>query len=226
MTLALMLFPRQLSCLGQITHAKQSTYQPDKHEYISVVGSVHCIHVHYFPCTCVSIGMNESSNISRELFPRDDCGVEQAVRRSTEQEGGRSLGVDLGEDGKNECGDMTVERARVNGDGTSGCGSDLDLVLKAMASLTISGGRDEGEREEGVRENKTNVETISDTMTKSKCVVGNSPLLPTSQPTCSMETKLLNSSAHSVNTDRVPGSMKYDGSNILGGGKRNTFLLG
>ena len=194
-----------------------------------------------YTCTFVSIGMNESSNISRELFPRDECGVEQAARRRvtcTEQEGGRSLGVDVGEEGKNECGDMTVERARVNGemgDRMSGYDTDLDLVLKAMASLTISGGRDgergdEGEREGGgERRNRKNVETISDAMTKSKCVVGNSPPLPTSQPTFSMETEQLNSSAQSVNTDRVPGSVEYGGSagsNILGGGKRNTFLLG
>lgn len=172
----------------------------------------------------MSAGTNESSNISRELFPRE---VEQAGVTSTEQEGGRSLGMDAGEE--DECGgDMTVEEARVNGEmgyEMSGCDRELDSVLKAVASLTVSGGTDEGEGgEEGDGEGKKeNRKTISHTMTKPKCVVGNSPPLPTAQP---METEPLYSRA---STHRVLGNIEYDsstGSNVLGGGRRSTFLLG
>lgn len=177
----------------------------------------------------LSTGTSESANVSRELFPRDDTAVEQAVGKSvmcTVQEGGRCFGMNVLDDGEEEekkgCG-VTVE---ANGE-LKDNGSDLGSVMKAMASLAVSGGRDEEKRDrgEGGRENR---QTTSYSPTELKCVIGSSPPLPTPQP---METEIPYTSTHRGKPDRMLNDEQVAVQNAeskpLGAvKKRNTFLLG
>ena len=100
--------------------------------------------------------MNEKANISRELFPREDCEAtkdQNVIDSDTAGEGDE--GVMEGEEGEEEVDEgghgMRKERGRrgVESNVIRDSGDELESVLKGMASLSVSGGGGGGEEGKG-----------------------------------------------------------------------------
>ena len=197
-------------------------------------------------------GTNENANISRELFPRDEGEETQNIgdrEIGGEGEGGVNMdGVEAGgELNVRECGHTKMEKRRVNGEKeyrSSDSESDLGFVLKAMSSLTVSGGRGggrkggrEGEgREEGGSSGGGDYEGRSGGEGGGGGVGGggggsrqeNETTSRTLKP---METELQYSSVQGDSDDRLMDSelTTENGSENRGGGgvrRRNVFILG